>query len=419
MRQQIACADVVIVNKTDLVTPAVAASVQRLLATELDKHSVLMCEHGQVPVEVLFGHGHAKPSAGHEADEVHVHASEHAHKHEGHGAGHSHDHGEAAHASDGFKTACFFTSSPLPLGGLQHFLQHDMPRSVVRAKGILRFAGRPGRQYVVHLCGRRYTFEERFDAHSSDGSAEEKPTAGSSATPAAPEGSVDAPAPGDGRATALGTPVCCQLVLIGAGIDAELLLAQFRAACPGVSISLETGASGAAPSSSSAPPPSASGSGASAEEAAAASATKATDVPAPAPTHPFEAEFAKKLADDVRFRLMPWPARGEVAFSCSGVMGIGAYIEGDRLDQMNLELAQGINMARSALVVPAALSPRHATDAPCDVVMTFAYEELTREAASGESAEKAANAAVYKLWKVVEAKAVPVLTQAFMESVCC
>ncbi|MCG9893494.1 MAG: GTP-binding protein [Thermosynechococcaceae cyanobacterium MS004] len=105
---------------------------------EADAHDHSACDHD---------HGHCE----HDGHDHHAH-DHHAHDHHGHA--HS-DHLEM----DGFTSLSFASDRPFSVKKFQHFLDEQMPANVFRAKGILWFEESPKR-HVFHLSGKRFSLDD-------------------------------------------------------------------------------------------------------------------------------------------------------------------------------------------------------------------------------------------------------------------
>ncbi|MDX2270917.1 MAG: GTP-binding protein [Cyanobacteriota bacterium] len=160
---QIAYGDVVLLNKTDLVTPE---ELERLEARILDIKEgarILKTVNSQVDLALildtdLFQAESLNPTAA-EAHDHHDHDhhdhDHHDHSHHDH-AHHDHHHDHSHHIeNDGFNSVAFESTSPFGLEPFQDFL-NNLPENIFRAKGLLWFAESPER-HIFHLSGRRYT----------------------------------------------------------------------------------------------------------------------------------------------------------------------------------------------------------------------------------------------------------------------
>ncbi|MFP4324082.1 MAG: CobW family GTP-binding protein, partial [Anaerolineales bacterium] len=135
---QIGVADVIILNKVDLVGEAALARVRKDWIQEVAPRArVYETTYSQVPLELLLGvGGYAAEgfmrAGGHE---VHVHQA-------GKLADHAHDHALVFH------TWSWQTAQPLSRKALQKAI-NDLPPSIFRAKGWLYLADDPARRYLM------------------------------------------------------------------------------------------------------------------------------------------------------------------------------------------------------------------------------------------------------------------------------
>ena len=137
-RGQIGVADIVVLNKTDLVSADELARVKQLVHLVTPGSRIIEVVQGRVPLElVLAGSGdapHPKPREGARDDEEH-----------------SHDHG--------FATWSWTSDRALSLLRLRAALE-QLPETVYRCKGIVHLEDLPAYRYVLQMVGRRYHFEE-------------------------------------------------------------------------------------------------------------------------------------------------------------------------------------------------------------------------------------------------------------------
>ena len=145
---------------------------------------ILRSVRGEVPLALLLSVGlfesdkvaaqRQEPVAG---EEGHDHsACDHDHGVCAHGDHdhHDHDHAAGAHATDshatdshaadshaieGFTSLSFASDGPFSLRKFQTFLDHQLPASVFRAKGILWF-NESERRHVFHLAGKRFSIDD-------------------------------------------------------------------------------------------------------------------------------------------------------------------------------------------------------------------------------------------------------------------
>jgi G3E family GTPase len=145
---QIACGDVILLNKTDLVEAAEIERLEKRIREIKEDARILRTVNSVVPLELILDTDLFQPSSlpqeeAHDAEHDHEHDPEHGHSH--------HSHIEV----EGFNSLSFESDRPFSLDAFQNFL-NELPEAVFRAKGILWFEESPGR-YIFHLSGRRYT----------------------------------------------------------------------------------------------------------------------------------------------------------------------------------------------------------------------------------------------------------------------
>jgi len=135
VQRQIDGADLLILNKIDLVTPAQSAEIAAWLQSRTAGARIVPAIHADVPVEALFG---LAPT----------------------GAADTPAPAETVQAPP-IRRWSLATNSPVHRAALLEALG-ALPTSVLRAKGILRFADSPRQRSVVHMVGPR--IDVRSDA---------------------------------------------------------------------------------------------------------------------------------------------------------------------------------------------------------------------------------------------------------------
>jgi G3E family GTPase len=130
--RQLQGADLIVLNKTDLVSPSEAEQVRAWLNEQVPGARVVASSFGRVPLAMLIGvHGDGAPSPSH---------------------GHHHDH---VHHHDEEYASCSVTlDAPVREADFQAMVA-ALPPGVLRAKGIVHLNEDPGRRYVFQLIGRR------------------------------------------------------------------------------------------------------------------------------------------------------------------------------------------------------------------------------------------------------------------------
>ena len=130
-RAQVAGADLIILNKTDLVDSTVLNKVEDWLSAIKPTVQILKTTHCQAPIEILLGLEHQQDTVSK------GHASSHQHHHE-----------------LDFETWSFESYNPLRLDFLQELLSH-LPATVFRAKGFLYTTDKPADRLLLQMVGRR------------------------------------------------------------------------------------------------------------------------------------------------------------------------------------------------------------------------------------------------------------------------
>jgi G3E family GTPase len=169
--EQVAFADQIILNKTDLVTEAELTEVERLIRRLNPLAPIHRAQRSNVPLDQVLGRGSfdlgriealepdfLNPANG-EPGHVHDEDCDHDHDHHGHHH-HDHDHGEHGHGHDidasGIRGISLTSHKPLNANRvtawLNEVLQTQGP-DILRAKGILDVAGEDRRLVfqAVHM----------------------------------------------------------------------------------------------------------------------------------------------------------------------------------------------------------------------------------------------------------------------------
>lgn len=148
--EQIENADVVIVNKVDLVSPELLEAATRQIRELNPDADLLFCEQGRVRPQELFERpasellARLREEAGHDADHDHDHGHDHDHHHH-HDHDHDHDHshdGHDPHADAPVQSFTVRATGNATRAGLERFFG-ALGDSVYRAKGFLLVDGAP------------------------------------------------------------------------------------------------------------------------------------------------------------------------------------------------------------------------------------------------------------------------------------
>lgn len=153
MLNQIGTADLVLLNKVDLVDEAHLAKVSAFVNKITPKARLLETVQGNAPLEVLLGtHTFDLTQIDNKTpQEVHVHEGDHHHDHTDH--------------TLIFDTWTWTTPKPLSQQAVERAVD-KLPLSVYRAKGILFLADEPDRRGLLHVVGKRaeVSWGEAWDA---------------------------------------------------------------------------------------------------------------------------------------------------------------------------------------------------------------------------------------------------------------
>jgi len=133
---QVAVADIVILNKIDLVDAATRTALHEWVRRIVPNARILEAVHAEVPLELLLG-SDALP-------------------HQRHAHHHDHDHDDAHHHDHGtqFQTWSYEATRPFALKAVRDVLK-NLPTGIFRAKGVLWIAEKPERRALLHLVGSR------------------------------------------------------------------------------------------------------------------------------------------------------------------------------------------------------------------------------------------------------------------------
>lgn len=160
-RHQIAYADVLLLNKCDLISAEQRETVSRWLATLAPQTRLFPSEQGlpQAGIEAVLaqalsvGRGRFEHEAAQEEQRQH-HEKEDAHDHP-----HEHDHG---HAHESIHSTVFSLEQPLEREAFEQFLK-QLPDSIYRAKGFVCFSDEPEPFLFQYVPG--YVYVKPFPLH--------------------------------------------------------------------------------------------------------------------------------------------------------------------------------------------------------------------------------------------------------------
>jgi G3E family GTPase len=177
--EQIAFADQIILNKTDLVTDAELAEVEKAIRTLNPMAPIRRAQRSNVPLDAVLGRhafdlarvtelqpdflnpGHGEPGHVHDEHCDHDHGHEHGHDHDHHH--HDHDHGHHGHdhihdhvAESGIRSVSLKADRPVDANRVTAWLNNVLQTQgvdILRAKGILDVKGEERRLVLqaVHM----------------------------------------------------------------------------------------------------------------------------------------------------------------------------------------------------------------------------------------------------------------------------
>ena len=139
IQRQLAAADLIILNKCDLLDDYDQEEVRAWLAERAPEATIIKARRAQIAPELLLGIDHRD-----------------------HGPGHQHGHGH----EEAFRAVAVSLEEPLDEAAFLHAME-ALPPSVLRAKGIIRLAGRGGR-HIFQRVGQRHEISDAGPATSGD-----------------------------------------------------------------------------------------------------------------------------------------------------------------------------------------------------------------------------------------------------------
>ena len=140
--RQIGFADLVVLNKIDLVGPQHVEVIKEWIDHHLHRIRIIEATRCDVPFEILLAVGRFDPA--------HV-VSQHK--------GHEHHYGHGTLASM-FQTWSFESDRPLSLEALRQMVRRELPASIYRCKGIVYTADHPDKRFTLQVVGRRTEISE-------------------------------------------------------------------------------------------------------------------------------------------------------------------------------------------------------------------------------------------------------------------
>ncbi|MFK5924473.1 MAG: GTP-binding protein [Verrucomicrobiota bacterium] len=151
--RQIGFADMVILNKVDLVGPEHIEVIREWVGHYLNRIRIIESTRCNVPLEILMAVGRFDPALVSPKIENSGDTEQH-----GHQAHHKHD-----TASEMFDTWSYESNQPFSLETLRRMVRRELPASVYRCKGIVYVADCPGKRFSLQAVGRRTELSELDD----------------------------------------------------------------------------------------------------------------------------------------------------------------------------------------------------------------------------------------------------------------
>jgi len=153
---QIAAADILVLNKIDRVDEEALVALEARFRRSARRARLLRAEHGRVSPTLLLGVGTFDPARVIEGEPMNVHVHDAGEGDHGHAPDHGHDHADAPEPDHGaeFWTWSFRSERPLSARRLRKAI-NELPRSVIRAKGLVHLASHPDTRAVMHVVGKR------------------------------------------------------------------------------------------------------------------------------------------------------------------------------------------------------------------------------------------------------------------------
>jgi G3E family GTPase len=161
--RQITYADVILLNKTDLVTKSKLEELEAYIQDVKAGARILHTQYGEVALPLILDVAltpvddyNSKLKENTHKEHHHDHDHSHDHEHEHHH--HHHEHHSHHLENDGFVSVSFQSDRPFDIHKFQTFLSEQLPQNVFRAKGLLWFSESPLR-HIFQLSGPRYQLD--------------------------------------------------------------------------------------------------------------------------------------------------------------------------------------------------------------------------------------------------------------------
>jgi G3E family GTPase len=140
--RQVACADLVILNKVDLAGPEQIQQVRQMINGMMSRVRIVEAVHCDVPLEILLAAGRFDPAQAVKLpDEI--------------GREVEHEYHHSVDAGHLFSRWSYETEMPLSLEALREMVRRELPGSIYRCKGIVYTMEEPEKRAVLQCVGRR------------------------------------------------------------------------------------------------------------------------------------------------------------------------------------------------------------------------------------------------------------------------
>ncbi len=149
--RQIAFADLVILNKVDLVGPEHIEVIRDWIDQQIHRIRIIETTMCDVPLEILLAVGRFDP-----ANAISQCSTEHTGD-DSHDRDHHHAHGSVNKL---FETWSYVSDRPFSLEALRQMVRRELPASIYRCKGIVFAADSPDKRLTLQTVGRRTVISE-------------------------------------------------------------------------------------------------------------------------------------------------------------------------------------------------------------------------------------------------------------------
>ena len=145
--RQIGFADMVVLNKTDLVGPEHIEVIREWIGHHMNRIRIVEATQCDVPLEILLAVGRFDP-----VNVISRHDDSDGEEHD-----HHHGHGDVGAM---FQTWSYESDRPISLEALRQMVRRELPASIYRCKGIIFAADSPDKRLALQAVGRRTEISE-------------------------------------------------------------------------------------------------------------------------------------------------------------------------------------------------------------------------------------------------------------------